>query len=137
MKVINTEKHWLLTLPHFPLLSSILSPAYPSPFYEQELNKAVDGAYPMLAKVCKEAAIDCHLADTRDIDPPLVRREGGMEGGREEGEGKGIGPQRRLDLIFNHSRTIYLNIYHTSTGRRQHAPHSRGVRNACPPNLGG
>lgn len=61
-----------LPFPSFPLF-----PSYPSPFYEQDLNKAVDGAYPMLAKVCKEAAIDCHLADTRDINPPLVRSEGG------------------------------------------------------------
>jgi hypothetical protein len=82
LQIWRVKKH-PLTLSSPP---SLPPPANPSPFYVQNLNKAVDAAYPLLAKVCKEATIDCHLADTRDINPPLVRREGGREGreGREE-----------------------------------------------------
>jgi len=60
----------------------------------QKLNKAVDMAYPVLAKVCKEATIDCHLADTRDINPPLVRR------GREGGRGRERAMQRKVSHSF-------------------------------------
>ncbi|EKU22416.1 lipolytic protein g-d-s-l family [Nannochloropsis gaditana CCMP526] len=41
------------------------------PYYLENLNKAVDEGFKLLSNVCKNATIDCHIADTRDLDPPL------------------------------------------------------------------
>jgi hypothetical protein len=43
---------------------------YMGPFYLLNLNQAVDYGAKKLEKICKKAKIDCHVADTRDLNPP-------------------------------------------------------------------
>ena len=45
-------------------------PSLHSPFYVQNLDEAIDYGAAKLAQVCKDATIDCHIADTRDLNPP-------------------------------------------------------------------
>lgn len=60
-------------IPHRPFSSAGLFFVH-SPYYLENLKKAVDEGFKLLSNVCKNATIDCHIADTRDLDPPLVRR---------------------------------------------------------------